>query len=118
MQRAGHSWCRSGEQRWAVGLLGLALLIAFALPMPARAQPVDPSQTSPSTVHPAPAVVVGTAQVETRSCPEPSGAVRGTVALGAAIEITDAVVDGCVPVRFDDIAGFVLDGMSLAFFPG
>ena len=51
--------------------------------------------------------IVSTDAVDIRSCPEPTCAIAGTAPLGADVSVTGEAVDGYVPIRYGDVAGFV-----------
>lgn len=79
---------------WVAMLWFVVLSLPFAFPTTANAEP-------------ALAVVVGTSQLEIRSCPDSSCKVLAAVPLGAGVEITGDVVDGYAPVRFGGVSGVV-----------
>lgn len=80
------------RQRWLTVIFFVVINIPFAFPMAVAAEPAY-------------AVVVGTNELDIRTCPEPSCDVLDTATLGAKVEITGETANGFVPVRFGEIAG-------------
>lgn len=86
----------SGRERWRQFAALLVVLLSLS-----PAAPVTALERSVA------AEVVGTQELEIRSCPERSCDVLATVPLGATVEILDNAVNGYVAVRSGDVEGVV-----------
>lgn len=79
-----------GSKGW---LLGLVMLLVSSIPLPTHAR-----QTF---------TVVGTEAAEILACPRMQCTVLDLIPLNTRVDVTGVPVDGFVPVRFEESAGFV-----------
>ena len=87
-------------------LIHRIVIIGSALVLGSLMLPGLAGAVAPEDAH---AVVVGTAALDIRSCPEPTCAISATAPLGAELILTGEASAGFVPVRFGETAGFVPD---------